>query len=148
MKQHQTKNAPPQSLIQDSGFGVEQFLFALYLTRIWLFILSLTFEIGLLVQWQGKAVQILKWACGYYSPVNWNNSGLHWDCLLICQASRREVAETNALTAKLQLGAIRQDHVMLRTATELTLKVTPIPIISRTSTVIISVWTIHMAKNN
>lgn len=56
------------------------------------------------------------------------------------------MAEANALTAKLQLGAIHQDHVMLRTAAELTLEVTPIPIISKTSTVIISVWTIHMAK--
>jgi len=58
----------------------------------------------------------------------WNNSVLHWDCFPICQTSQRKVAEARALTAKLQLGAIHQDNVVLRTATELTLKVNPIPI--------------------
>lgn len=53
------------------------------------------------------------------------------------------MAEANALTAKLQLDAIHWDYVMLRAAAELTLKVTPVPIISKTSTVIISVWTMH-----
>lgn len=38
------------------------------------------------------------------------------------------MAEARALTAYLRLGAIHQDYVLLRTATELTLTVSPVPI--------------------
>lgn len=58
------------------------------------------------------------------------------------------MAEANALTAELELGAIHQDHVMLRTAAEHTLKLTPMPSISKSITVIISVMARHKAKNN
>lgn len=43
------------------------------------------------------------------------------------------MAEANALTAELELGAIHQDHVMLRTTAEHTPKITPMPVFPKVS---------------